>query len=221
MRKGARGMEIKIIPVGRNQANCYIVYDRETGASAVIDPGAEAGKILAFISENDLKVGNIFLTHGHYDHILAAQQIKDKTGARIVIHEADAPCLESAHAALYTSIVGEPFTVSKADIKLKNGEKTLVGTVEAEFIHTPGHTPGSMCIRMDNALFTGDTLFAGDIGRTDLPRGDDGDMDSSLRTLYFLGYDYIVYPGHGEPTTLGMERDNNDFLRRAAGVYRR
>jgi len=211
-------MEIKIIPVGRAGTNCYVIYDRETGEAAVVDPGAEAERIVGFIKDTDLKVKNIFLTHGHFDHILAVQQVKEATGGRVVIHEADASCLESAHDAHYISIMSEPFRVSKADIRLKNGEKTLVGTVEAEFMHTPGHTPGSMCIRMDNALFTGDTLFKDDVGRTDLRGGSERDLRASLRELYYMAYDYIVYPGHGEPTTLGMERDSNPTLRDAAGV---
>lgn len=210
-------MEVKTIRVGPSHTNCYVVFDERGSEASVIDPGAEAEIILDFLSSRSLKVKNIFLTHGHFDHILGVQQLKIATGARIVIHEADAICLESAHAAIYTSIMREPFRVSKADIRLRGGEKTRIGSVDAEFIHTPGHTKGSMCIMMDNILFTGDTLFAGDIGRTDLPGGDDGDMRSSLMLLYTLPHDYIVYPGHGDPTSLGIERDTNDFLKRAAG----
>ncbi len=210
-------MEIKTITVGASQTNCYVVYDRHGGEASVIDPGAEAERILGFLSEKALKLKNIFLTHGHFDHILAVQQVHEKTNARIVIHEADAECLQSSYQALYTSIMREPFRVSKADIRLRGGEKTIVGTLEAEFMHTPGHTPGSMCILMDNALFTGDTLFEGDVGRTDLRGGDEYALKRSLAWLYRLPYDYIVYPGHGDPTTLGIERDTNEYLRAAVG----
>ena len=210
-------MESKTITVGTSRTNCYIVYDQFGGEASVIDPGAEAEKILAFLSEKRLKVKNIFLTHGHFDHILAVQQVQEKTGARIVIHEEDAECLQSSSMALYNSIMREPFRVSRADIRLRGGEKTLVGDVEAEFMHTPGHTPGSVCIIMDNVIFTGDTLFEGDVGRTDLRGGDEREMRYSLARLYRLPYDYIVYPGHGDPTSLGIERDTNEYLRAAVG----
>lgn len=211
-------MEVKTITVGTSGTNCYIVYDQHGGEASVIDPGAEADKILRFLAEKELRVKNIFLTHGHFDHILAVQQVQEKTGARIVIHAEDAHCLQSSHAALYSSIMREPFRVSKADICLHGGEKTIVGTVEAEFVHTPGHTPGSVCIVMDNVIFTGDTIFEGDVGRTDLPGGSASSLKRSLVWLYRLPYDYILYPGHGAPTTLGMERDNNRYLRAAAGI---
>ena len=211
-------MEVKTITVGASRTNCYVVYDQRGGEASIIDPGAEAEKILRFLAEKELKVKNIFLTHGHFDHILAVQQVQEKTGARIVIHEADAVCLQSAHAALYSSIMLEPFRVSKADICLRGGEKTIVGTVEAEFIHTPGHTPGSVCIMMDNVIFTGDTIFEGDVGRTDLRGGDKSDLRHSLAWLYRLPYDYILYPGHGNPTTLGIERETTRYLRAAVGL---
>lgn len=211
-------MEVKTIKVGFLETNCYVVFDGDNSEASVIDPGAEVDAIYGFIRSRSLRVKNIFLTHGHFDHIMGVQQLKSLTGARVVIHEADAECLENAHAALYSSIMQEPFRVSKADIRLKGSEKTRVGTVDAEFINTPGHTPGSMCILMDNILFTGDTLFAGDAGRTDLVGGDAGDLRASLRLLYLLPHDYIVYPGHGEPTSLGIERETNDFLREAAGI---
>lgn len=209
-------MEIKTVAVGRVETNCYIVFKRETGEASVIDPGGEADKILSFVRENNLHVKNIFLTHGHFDHILAVQQVKEATGARVVIHRDDAACLEDSHTALYSSIMNEPFRTVSADIQLRGGEKTVVGDVEAEFLHTPGHTPGSMCILMDNVMFSGDTLFSGDVGRTDLPGGDERALDDSLRKLWFLPGDYIVYPGHGDPTTLGMEKENNEYMRRAA-----
>lgn len=209
-------MEIKTVTVGRGETNCYIVFKRETGEASVIDPGAQAERILAVIRENRLQVKNIFLTHGHFDHILAVQQLKEATGARVVIHRDDADCLVDSHAALYSSIMSEPFRAVPADVCLVGGERTAVGDVEAEFIHTPGHTPGSVCIIMDNVIFTGDTLFAGDVGRTDLPGGDRRELAMSLRVLAMLPHDYIIYPGHGSPTTLGMEKENNEYMRRAA-----
>jgi hydroxyacylglutathione hydrolase len=211
-------MEVKTLVVGRGRTNTYVIYHAGNREASVIDPGGEAQKIIDFIDENRLQVKNIFLTHGHFDHILAVQQVKAHTGARVVIHKNDAECLESAHRSLYLSIMSEPFRVCKADITLSGGEKTLVGGVEALFVHTPGHTPGSMCIFIENMMFSGDTLFAGDTGRTDLPGGDAYTMRGTLRDLYYMSGDYIVFPGHGEPTTLGIEREHNSELRQAAGV---
>ncbi len=211
-------MEVKTIVVGRGRTNAYVVYDPGSKEASVIDPGADAQAIIRFIEENSLQVKNIFLTHGHYDHIMAVQQVKEHTKARVVIHMYDAECLENAHKALYLSIHAEPFRSCKADITLSGGERTIFGGKEARFLHTPGHTPGSMCIFIENMMFSGDTLFAGDTGRVDLPGGDPYAMRRSLREIYYMSGDYIVFPGHGEPTTLGIEREMNTELRQAAGI---
>lgn len=210
-------MEIKTMTVGWNGTNCYVIYDRGTCEASVIDPGGEAERILAFLNEQHLKVKNIFLTHGHFDHILGVQQLKEATGARLVIHEADAVCLRDTHASLYNSLMPEPFRVSTPDILLKGGERTLVNGVEMLFVHTPGHSPGSMCLFMSNVLFSGDTLFADTIGRSDFPTSDPVALAGSLRDLYALNRDFVVYPGHGEPTSLFYEKEHNrDFRAWAA-----
>ncbi|MGN1451877.1 MAG: MBL fold metallo-hydrolase [Eubacteriales bacterium] len=206
-------MEIKTITVGWNAANCYVIYNRGTCEASVIDPGGEADKILDFIREQNLKVKNIFLTHGHFDHILGVQQLKEATGARIVIHEADAICLRDTHAALYTSILSEPFRRADPDVLLRGGERTLVGGAEMLFVHTPGHSPGSMCMFIGNVLFSGDTLFADGIGRSDFPTSDPNALARSLRELFALERDYCVYPGHGEPTSLAYEKEHNRYFR--------
>lgn len=213
-------MEIKTLNVGWNGTNCYIIYDIGSGEASVIDPGGEAGRIIAFLNEKKLKVKNIFLTHGHFDHILGVQQLKEATGARLVVHEADAVCLRDTHAALYNSLMPEPFRVAKPDILLKGGERTLVNGVEMLFVHTPGHSPGSMCLFMSNVLFSGDTLFADTIGRSDFPTSDPAALAESLRNLYALNRDFVVYPGHGEPTSLFYEKEHNrDFRAWAAKRY--
>ncbi|MBE6937752.1 MAG: MBL fold metallo-hydrolase [Ruminococcaceae bacterium] len=213
-------MEIKTLNVGWNGTNCYIIYDIGSGEASVIDPGGEAERIIAFINEKKLKVKNIFLTHGHFDHILGVQQLKEATGARLVVHEADAVCLRDTHAALYNSLMPEPFRVAKPDILLKGGERTLVNGVEMLFVHTPGHSPGSMCLFMSNVLFSGDTLFADTIGRSDFPTSDPAALAESLRNLYALNRDFVVYPGHGEPTSLFYEKEHNrDFRAWAAKRY--
>ena len=210
-------MEIKTLNVGWNGTNCYIIYDIGSGEASVIDPGGEAERIIAFLNEKKLKVKNIFLTHGHFDDILGVQQLKEATGARLVVHEADAVCLRDTHAALYNSLMPEPFRVAKPDILLKGGERTLVNGVEMLFVHTPGHSPGSMCLFMSNVLFSGDTLFADTIGRSDFPTSDPAALAESLRHLYALNRDFVVYPGHGEPTSLFYEKEHNrDFRAWAA-----
>ena len=210
-------MEIKTLNVGWNGTNCYIIYDIGSGEASVIDPGGEAERIIAFLNEKKLKVKNIFLTHGHFDHILGVQQLKEATGARLVVHEADAVCLRDTHAALYNSLMPEPFRVAKPDILLKGGERTLVNGVEMLFVHTPGHSPGSMCLFMSNVLFSGDTLFADTIGRSDFPTSDPAALAESLRNLYALNRDFVVYPGHGEPTSLFYEKEHHrDFRAWAA-----
>ena len=208
-------MKIQSFVVGKLRTNCYVVYDEKNGEACVVDPGGDYEKIWAFLDEKKLSLKNIFLTHGHFDHTLVASQLKDKTGARIIIHKADAEMLENTDISMYLSISKEPFRRCRADVLLSGGERTKVSGLEAFFLHTPGHTPGSVCIILDNVIFTGDTLFKNDIGRTDLDGGSDFDMKYSLRSLYELDGDYIIYPGHYNSTTLKAEKQNNLYLRTA------
>jgi len=208
-------MKIETFVVGKLETNCYMVYDENTGEAACIDPGGNFDMISAFIDQNKLNVKNIFLTHGHFDHILVAARLQEKTNARVVIHREDCEMLSKSASNFYLSISDEPFRPCRADILLKGGERTMVSEVEAFFLHTPGHTRGSVCIIMDNAIFTGDTLFKNDCGRTDLEGGSEVEMKYSLRALYDLEDDYILYPGHGPATTLLAEKKSNTYLREA------
>lgn len=210
-------MKIQCFVVGKLRTNCYFVYDEENGEACVIDPGGDYRALSSFIDKNNLKVRHIFLTHGHFDHTLVADQLREKTGARIVIHKDDVELLNDADDNMYLSISKEPFRRCRADVTLSGGERTKISGVEAFFLHTPGHTPGSMCIIIDNVIFTGDTLFKNDVGRTDLKGGSELEMKYSLRTLYDLEDDYILYPGHNRSTTLYAEKQNNPYLR-AAGI---
>ena len=210
-------MKIQRFVVGKLQTNCYFIYDEENGEAAVVDPGGDYETLSSFIDENGLKVRHIFLTHGHFDHMLVADQIREKTGARIVIHKDDEKMLSAADDNMYLSIAREPFRPCRADVLLSGGERTKISGVEAFFLHTPGHTPGSTSIIVDNVIFTGDTLFRNDVGRTDLEGGSELEMKYSLRTLFDLDDDYILYPGHGRSTTLLEEKRNNPYLR-AAGI---
>lgn len=203
-------MTIRCLPLGALQANCYLLSDEE-GATAVIDPGDEAGTILETVRAGELAVEAILLTHAHFDHILAADELRRETGAPVYVYETDAPALADPRRSLTVLAKGGVGPL-RADHLLKDGEELRVGRLAVSVLHTPGHTPGSCCFLCGDALFSGDTLFAGSIGRTDFPGGDDQAMAASLRMLAALEPGIRVFPGHGESTTLSKERMENPYL---------
>ncbi len=203
-------MTIRCLPLGALQANCYLLSDEE-GATAVIDPGDEAGTILETVRAGELAVEAILLTHAHFDHILAADELRRETGAPVYVYETDAPALADPRRSLTVLAKGGAGPL-RADHLLKDGEELRVGRLAVSVLHTPGHTPGSCCFLCGDALFSGDTLFAGSIGRTDFPGGDDQAMAASLRMLAALEPGIRVFPGHGESTTLSKERMENPYL---------
>ena len=203
-------MTIRCLPLGALQANCYLLSDEE-GATAVIDPGDEAGTILETVRAGELAVEAILLTHAHFDHILAADELRRETGAPVYVSETDAPALADPRRSLTVLAKGGAGPL-RADHLLKDGEELRVGRLAVSVLHTPGHTPGSCCFLCGDALFSGDTLFAGSIGRTDFPGGDDQAMAASLRMLAALEPGIRVFPGHGESTTLSKERMENPYL---------
>lgn len=201
-------MLIKTFVVGQVSTNCYIVTDEKTLKCAVIDPGDESGTILDYIETNKLIVEAIFLTHGHFDHNLAVYPVRDATGAPVYIHRADATTPNARNQFKLT-----------ADETVRyygEGDTVTVGSLTFTVLETPGHSPGSVTLRCENALFTGDTLFKNSMGRTDLGEGDAQRMMLSLKRLYQLDGDFEVYAGHMGPTTLDRERRFNDFLKYAA-----
>lgn len=205
-------MIIKDLTVGPIMANCYIVGCEETKSAAVIDPGDEADRILMVLAEDGLTVKTIINTHGHFDHVSANQRMKEVTGAELLIHELDAPMLSqlSATAAAWgMSSDNSP----PPDRMLAHGDVVQVGNIALTVIHTPGHTQGGISLHADNAVFVGDTLFAGSIGRTDFPGGDFGVLKASIQEkLFTLDDDVTVYPGHMGPTTIGREKRTNPFV---------
>ena len=205
-------MKIETLTVGFVNTNCYIVSDPESSRAAVIDQGDRAGQILERVK--NLEVRYIFLTHGHFDHFLAAEEVRGSTGAKIVVHQDDGIYLSDTSLC---SPFGKKIKPVKPDILTRNGEKYSLGAYTVEVLHTPGHTPGSICLLMPRTLFTGDTLFEGDCGRCDLPGGDYGAMLESLRVIAALPDDYTVYPGHDVPTTLSREREANLNMLEALG----
>ncbi|NLZ51927.1 MAG: MBL fold metallo-hydrolase [Thermoanaerobacteraceae bacterium] len=206
-------MFLKYLQVGHLAANCYIIADEKSKDAAIIDPGGDADKIMKIITQENLTVKYIFLTHGHGDHIEALREIKDATNAKVAIHDKDAPMLCSPKHNL-SVFFGKGFTQPSADIKLTGNEKFKLGDLVLKIIHTPGHTPGGISIQVDNMVFTGDTLFAGSIGRTDFPGGSFDELIASIKDkLLILEDDTKIFPGHGEPSTIGYEKNMNPFLR--------
>ncbi len=204
-------MIIQAMPVGPLQANCYIVGCKQTRKAAVIDPGGDTDRILMALAKEKLTVSAIINTHGHFDHVGGNKPLKDATGADLMIHPLDAPMLDhlaSSAAAWGLRAENSP----KPDRLLEEGDIIECGTIQFKVLHTPGHTPGGISLHADNALFVGDTLFAGSIGRTDFPGGDYDTLIRNIQTkLFALPDDTRVYTGHMEPTTIGREKKYNPF----------
>jgi glyoxylase-like metal-dependent hydrolase (beta-lactamase superfamily II) len=204
---------LKRLPVGPLGANCYIAGDEKEKTGIIIDPGGDAGKIISEIGNLGLKIEKIVLTHGHGDHIGAANELKAATGAEIAIHGDDVAVMKDK--SLYEMFWLDYNPVNQPDILLKDGDILEIGELKFKVIHTPGHSRGSICLLVDGILFSGDTLFNGSIGRTDLARwgGDYNTIIKSIKTkLLTLDDDIIVYPGHGPKTAIGTERRGNPFL---------
>lgn len=194
-------MRIQRLPVGSLGTNAYLVYDEERTDAVVIDPGAEAGEIKRALQGRTIAA--ILLTHGHFDHISAVDALRE--GAFVAIHELDAPMLTSEQNNLST-MLGRGFAVKAADRLLKEGDVVEAAGLSFEVLHTPGHTPGSVCYCCGSVLFSGDTLFCGGYGRYDLPGGDWDALSQSLRHVLALSGVDRVCPGHNEETTLEQEQ---------------
>lgn len=205
-------MKIHCMPLGALEANCYIVSDEASDKAFVTDPGDEADKIIKYIDNAGLKLNYIILTHAHADHIGALDELKRKYNAEIVIGKSDAASLNNGVWNLCNQF-GIPSPKAPADISVSDGDTLPFADAEIRFIHTPGHTKGSMCILLDNCLFSGDTLFRQSIGRTDFIGGSYEAIISSVKNKIFaLDEKITVYPGHGEATSILYEKENNPFV---------
>jgi hydroxyacylglutathione hydrolase len=203
--------------VGPLQVNCFILADEKTKEAVVIDPGDDAQEILKIIGDKGFKVKYIVITHGHFDHVGANKALKDATGAELLIHEGDAPVMASA--SQHSQAFGMNTQSSpRADRYVKHGDIITAGEVSLKVLHTPGHSPGGISLLDQGMVFTGDSLFAGSIGRTDLPGGDLMTLIRSIKTnLMTLPDDTKVFCGHGPATTIGEERKENPFLNKESG----
>ena len=201
-------MQVKVLQVGPIGTNCYLLEDEKAHVAAVIDPGDEAGRILQVIKDDGVDVKYILLTHGHYDHTTAVPELHQALPqAEIYIHKADA---NGAGSRLF------PLAGQIPDLKFYDeGDALTLGELTIQVLHTPGHSKGSVTLKVGDVLFCGDTLFAGSCGRTDLAGGSYDEIMASLKKMGELPGDYHVCPGHDVTSTLERERRSNPFLREA------
>ena len=203
--------------VGPLQVNCYILADEKTKEAVVIDPGDDAQDLLNIIRSKDLKVKYIVNTHAHFDHVGANRDLQEATGAEILLHEADASLLNASTDQAVMFGMKAPSS-PPADRYLKHGDLVTAGEVSLKVLHAPGHSSGGICLLEDGIVFSGDALFAGSIGRTDLPGGDLMTLIDSIKSnLLTLPDDTRVFPGHGPDTTIGAEKKENPFLNQESG----
>lgn len=206
-------MKIHILPLGPIQTNCYIVVDETTGKCLVIDPGGDGDKVVRFIEENKLELEAIALTHGHFDHIGGIESIMENMPVPLYMHSNDKAFLDDSNLNL-SIYMGKGFSVKAHPILVKEGDGIACGKLQFTVIETPGHTTGGICYYGNGVLFSGDTLFKHSIGRTDFPGGNQTVLINNVKSkLYKLPVDTIVYPGHGEKTTIGEEIKGNVFTR--------
>ncbi len=211
-------MKVKKVVVGIFEANCYILWDEKDKEAIVVDPGEEGERIIEVIRKNSLKVRSIVNTHTHIDHIGANDFLQEKTEAPLLVHSNDVSLLQNAELNL-SALTGKDRSFGLPDRVLEEGDEIRAGSFSLKILHTPGHTPGSICLYGDNKLFSGDTLFAGGIGRTDLTGGNLKELQKSIKDkILTLPDEVVVYPGHGPSTTIGKERRSNFFISQSDDV---
>ena len=195
-------LKVNVLTLGAYQVNCYIIHDEQSTSCCVVDPGYEADTILDKLSELGLTLEAILLTHGHYDHVGAVRDLAADTGCQVWLCADDLslPTNLTAGKLYYTQTYAE-------------GSQLNLAGLDISVLQTPGHTPGSVCLLVEDTLFSGDTLFAGSCGRTDLPGGSCADMQASLKRLSQIEANLWVLPGHGESTMLASEKKYNPYLR--------
>lgn len=206
-------IKIEKYTVGILKTNCYLIEDLKTGKIAMVDPGSSSKDLSIRVDECKDKIEYILLTHGHFDHIKAVKKYKEITGVKLAAYKGEEELILNPDLNLSSRYTNKGLERLEIDLLLSDLEKIMLGETEITLIHTPGHTSGSCCYVIDDNIFSGDTLFRGDIGRTDLATGSYDDILKSLKRLFDLEGDYKVYPGHGEETTLNFERQNNRYFK--------
>lgn len=205
-------MKIYRIPAGLHGANCYIIVDESTNKSIIIDPGGDGQGLIDFIDKNNLNVEYIVLTHGHADHIGGVTELKDNLKVPIMAHSDELDLLMDSYKNLSSQMFPQPIEIEPS-VLVNDGDKLNIGNLQIEIIHTPGHTKGGMCLKIDDNIFTGDTLFKGSVGRSDFPGGNSALLIDSIRDkLLIFSDDTKIWPGHGESTTVGEEKLFNPFI---------
>ncbi|MCE5336976.1 MAG: MBL fold metallo-hydrolase [Desulfobacteraceae bacterium] len=209
-------MKIEQIPVGFMQVFCYLVYDEKSMEGILIDPAGNEEDLLQHIKDKSITIRYIVNTHGHADHTCGNESIRRATGAKVVMHESDDIYYQKAESKTFARNMGFQ-SPEPADVRVRDGEEIAFGSLTAKFIHTPGHTQGGCCVLVDGNLFTGDTLFVGAVGRTDLPGGSFKQLIQSLQKLVrTLPPETVVWPGHdyGERprSTLKREAETNPYI---------
>jgi glyoxylase-like metal-dependent hydrolase (beta-lactamase superfamily II) len=209
-------MKVVPIPNGIFAENAYLVVDEQAGECAIVDPGEDAGLILERLEESGAKPVGIWLTHAHVDHVVGVGRVASATGADVWLHPADRPLYDAvADQAMWFGLAA-PGPLPRPQHDFAHGQELAVGSLRFAVRHAPGHSPGSVCLVGAGIALSGDVLFAGSIGRTDLPGGDFDTLIASIeRELLSLADDTIVYSGHGPETTIGRERRTNPFLSRS------
>lgn len=207
-------MKFKRLENYETSENTYIVYDEKTLNGIVIDPGVKTEEILNSAKEDNIKIKYVFITHCHYDHIEFMEELREQTGAKLVCGEKASINIGDPYINLTISGLSYPLYGKKAEIILKDGEIFELDSVKIECIYTPGHSNCSVCYKIGNEVFCGDTLFLRNCGRWDLPTGNEEQLINSVKTkLYTLDDEVKLYPGHGEETTVGYEKKFNFYIK--------
>ncbi|NLJ78407.1 MAG: MBL fold metallo-hydrolase [Tissierellia bacterium] len=205
-------MQVIRLEAGIYAANCYLIYESDSMEAIIIDPGGDSDDIISRVEDLGLKVKYIILTHGHADHIAGVAELRDYFNVPVAIHKEDEPMLRDSDRNFSSTMATGEIEIDP-DILLDEETKIEFGGLPIKIIHTPGHTPGGITINIENYLFTGDTLFAGSIGRTDFPGGSFEDIIASIKEkLLVYPDDTILYPGHGPASSIGKEKSSNPFI---------